>query len=112
MEATVEREGKIFYQDYEKGIVLAPVKEIGKSKKTGTHIKFWPDGSIFSEIRVREEGAVDILNFGTPAKRNTKHFNVVIEDFGHAWNFVILFFIPFFVFYLLAEGINGLSTFW
>ena len=47
MEATVEREGKKFYQEYAQGIVLAPVKEIGKSKKNGTHIKFWPDASIF-----------------------------------------------------------------
>ncbi|MCH2188558.1 DNA topoisomerase (ATP-hydrolyzing) subunit B [Candidatus Gracilibacteria bacterium] len=47
MEATVHREGKIFYQAYEQGKVLAPVETIGDSKITGTTIKFWPDASIF-----------------------------------------------------------------
>ncbi len=47
MEATVHREWKVFYQEYEQGRVLAPVKEIWKAKDTGTNIKFWPDATIF-----------------------------------------------------------------
>ncbi len=49
MEATVEREGKMFYQSYQKWEPDAQVKEIGKSKRTGTTIKFYPDESIFKE---------------------------------------------------------------
>ncbi|MDQ7009941.1 MAG: DNA topoisomerase (ATP-hydrolyzing) subunit B [Candidatus Gracilibacteria bacterium] len=49
MEATVEREGKVFYQSYKEGVPNENVKEIGKSKKTGTTIKFYPDATIFKE---------------------------------------------------------------
>ncbi len=31
--------------------MLAPVAETGKTKDTGTHIKFWPDASIFKETQ-------------------------------------------------------------
>lgn len=49
MEATVEREWKIFYQSYKEWVPNEPVKEIWKSKKTGTTIKFYPDATIFKE---------------------------------------------------------------
>ena len=49
MEATVHREGKIFYQSYQQGVPDEQVKEIGKIKKTWTTIKFYPDESIFKE---------------------------------------------------------------
>ncbi len=45
--ATVYREGKIFYQEYEKGDPMADVSVIGESDKTGTTIHFKPDTSIF-----------------------------------------------------------------
>ncbi|MEP6467277.1 MAG: ATP-binding protein, partial [Parafilimonas sp.] len=45
--ATVERDGKIFEQEYHIGIPQYPVREIGDSSKTGTKIHFWPDHSIF-----------------------------------------------------------------
>lgn len=45
--ATVYREGKIFYQEYEKGHPLEDVKVIGESDKTGTTIHFIPDNTIF-----------------------------------------------------------------
>jgi len=47
LKATVHREGKIFEQEYEFGKPLYPVKEIGKSDKTGTVVTFIPDNSIF-----------------------------------------------------------------
>jgi DNA gyrase subunit B len=40
----VQREGKIFEQEYSKGIPLGPVKEIGTSSSTGTKVTFRPDG--------------------------------------------------------------------
>ena len=49
MEATVEREGKIFYQSYKEWVPNGKVEEIWKSKKTGTTIKFYPDATIFKE---------------------------------------------------------------
>ncbi len=44
---TVNRDGKIFEQEYAKGIPLYKVREIGESGITGTEIQFWPDTSIF-----------------------------------------------------------------
>ncbi|MEP7250727.1 MAG: DNA topoisomerase (ATP-hydrolyzing) subunit B [Ginsengibacter sp.] len=44
---TVNREGKVFEQEYAKGIPQYKVREIGTSNKTGTEIQFWPDTSIF-----------------------------------------------------------------
>ncbi len=44
---TVEREGKLFEQEYQKGIPQYSVREIGVSDKTGTTVLFWPDDSIF-----------------------------------------------------------------
>lgn len=46
---TVHREGKIFEQEYSKGLPQFPVREIGISDKTGTIVQFWPDDSIFVE---------------------------------------------------------------
>ncbi len=48
MTTQVFRNGKIYQQEYEQGKPLYPVKETGKSDRTGTHQQFWPDGSIFS----------------------------------------------------------------
>ncbi|HXS58847.1 MAG TPA: DNA topoisomerase (ATP-hydrolyzing) subunit B [Hanamia sp.] len=44
---TVKRDGKIFEQEYSKGIPQYKVREIGVSDKTGTAIRFLPDPSIF-----------------------------------------------------------------
>ncbi len=44
---TVNRDGKVFEQEYAKGIPQYKVREIGDSTTTGTAIQFWPDTSIF-----------------------------------------------------------------
>ncbi|MFZ9700401.1 MAG: DNA topoisomerase (ATP-hydrolyzing) subunit B [Flavobacteriales bacterium] len=48
LHAVVHREGKIFEQEYQKGIPQYNVREIGTSDKTGTQVTFTPDGSIFT----------------------------------------------------------------
>jgi len=47
LHVVVNREGKIFEQEYNIGIPQYPVREIGKSDTTGTTVHFWPDASIF-----------------------------------------------------------------
>ena len=47
--ATVERNGKIYQQEYSKGKALGDIKEIGTSDKTGTTVTFIPDDTIFSQ---------------------------------------------------------------
>lgn len=49
--ATIQREGKIFQQEYNIGKPVYDVKVIGDSDKTGTEIYFVPDYSIF-EVKV------------------------------------------------------------
>ena len=47
LQVTVQREGKIFEQEYSIGVPKYPVREVGISDTTGTTVHFWPDGSIF-----------------------------------------------------------------
>jgi DNA gyrase subunit B len=49
LKTVVQREGKIFTQEYSKGKPLFDVKVIGESDKTGTSQTFLPDNTIFSE---------------------------------------------------------------
>jgi len=44
----VQREGKIYKQDYKIGITQNKLKEIGKTKKSGTKVCFLPDEEIFN----------------------------------------------------------------
>ncbi|HRE50641.1 MAG TPA: DNA topoisomerase (ATP-hydrolyzing) subunit B [Flavitalea sp.] len=55
LHVTVFREGKIFEQEYRTGIPVYPVREIGKSDKTGTLTHFLPDNSIFTASVYRKE---------------------------------------------------------
>ena len=48
--AKVYRDGKEYEQSYSKGKPSAPVKEVGKSEKTGTLVTFTPDKEIFREV--------------------------------------------------------------
>lgn len=60
LKAVVFREGKIFEQNYSKGIPLDDVRVTGKTDKTGTEITFLPDSSIFTDL---------IYNYDTLAAR-------------------------------------------
>jgi DNA gyrase subunit B len=74
---TVQREGKIFEQAYKIGIPQYPVREIGKSDKTGTRVHFHPDASIFiTTVYNREilEGRLRELSFLNRGVR------IVMED--------------------------------
>jgi DNA gyrase subunit B len=91
--ATVHRDGKIWEQEYSKGKSLEPVKEVGKSNKTGTIVTFLPDKSIFQDIntysydilaaRLRE---LSFLNKGititiTDKRNKDKDGNYTSEEF-------------------------------
>ncbi len=49
MHVTVHTEGKIFEQEYSKGIPQYPVRIIGETDITGTIVHFKPDATIFTE---------------------------------------------------------------
>ena len=43
----IRREGKVWYQEYEKGEAIKDLKNTGSTKKSGTKIHFKPDSGIF-----------------------------------------------------------------
>ncbi len=47
LEVWVKRDGKIWYQRYERGETVTPLKVVGKSARTGTTVRFKPDPEIF-----------------------------------------------------------------
>ena len=44
----VKRDGKVYKQDYKIGVTQNKLKEIGKTKKSGTKVCFLPDSSVFN----------------------------------------------------------------
>uniref|UniRef100_UPI004047191A DNA topoisomerase (ATP-hydrolyzing) subunit B n=1 Tax=Roseivirga sp. TaxID=1964215 RepID=UPI004047191A len=52
---TVERNGKMYQQEYSIGIPKYPVKEIGNSDRHGTTVHFKPDGNIFTVLEYKYE---------------------------------------------------------
>jgi DNA gyrase subunit B len=57
LEVEVKREGKVYYQKYERGNPVTELKVIGASKATGTKISFKPDDQVFDEL----EYSFDVL---------------------------------------------------
>jgi DNA gyrase subunit B len=55
LKAEVHRDGKVYVQNYKKGIPQAPVEEVGKTDKTGTIVTFRPDNSIFTVTEYKYE---------------------------------------------------------
>ena len=49
LKVEVHRNGKIYHQEYERGVPIYDVKEVGTTDKTGTIVTFLPDNEIFHE---------------------------------------------------------------
>ena len=47
--ATVYRDGKIWQQEYQRGVAMYPVKQVGDTDKRGTKVTFHPDEVIFEQ---------------------------------------------------------------
>jgi DNA gyrase subunit B len=61
LEVKVKRNGIEYYQKYDHGFAVAPLKEIGKSEKNGTTIIFLPDPEIFETVDIKYETIVTRL---------------------------------------------------
>src|SRR5205823_8867865 len=48
-EARVQRNGRTYSQEYERGKAITEVKDLGASKGTGTRVTFHPDPLVFHE---------------------------------------------------------------
>ena len=92
LKAEVHRNGKVFQQEYERGVPKYDVKETGTTDKTGTTVTFLPDKEIFHETvysydilqsRLRE---LSFLNKGinlslTDLRRKDDEGNFVSDTF-------------------------------
>ena len=55
LQVLVHRSGKVYQQEYERGVPTGPVKVVGKSDRTGTVVRFWPDPQIFPDTKLDRE---------------------------------------------------------
>jgi len=92
LKVEVHRNGKIYHQEYQRGIPMYDVKEIGTTDKTGTIVTFLPDNEIFHETvyhfdilqsRLRE---LSFLNKGiklslTDRRREDEEGNFIKDNF-------------------------------
>ncbi len=66
----VHRDGKVWEQEFERGVPKAPLRAIGTTRKTGTIVTFKPDGEVFSvlefhpDLLVRHLRELAFLNSG------------------------------------------------
>jgi DNA gyrase subunit B len=51
LELEINRDGKKYFIEFKNGDAIKPLKEVGKSKETGTQITFLPSKEIFSSIK-------------------------------------------------------------
>src|SRR5580692_2140837 len=60
-EVEVRKNGKVYFQRYEKGAPKTKVEERGTTKLTGTKTTFTPDATIFAEVKFKYENIVRYL---------------------------------------------------
>jgi DNA gyrase subunit B len=75
--AEVHREGKVWVQEYKRGVPVASVKPVGKSDHTGTIITFKADSEIFPEIKY---SWTKVLDYVRQQAYLTKGVKILIED--------------------------------
>jgi len=61
LEVEVRREGKIFFQRYERGIPKAPIKTMGEAKRTGTKVTFKADKLVFTVLEFNHDTVANRL---------------------------------------------------
>ncbi|HEX4497773.1 MAG TPA: DNA topoisomerase (ATP-hydrolyzing) subunit B [Thermoanaerobaculia bacterium] len=55
LELEIKRDGHIWRQTYHRGFPDGPIRATGASDRTGTKIRFWPDGEIFAILEFNYE---------------------------------------------------------
>ena len=61
LEVEVKRDGAVYMQSYERGEPTSELKKIGKSDKTGTTVRFFPDHEIFDSLDFHYDTLVNRL---------------------------------------------------
>jgi DNA gyrase subunit B len=55
LEVWVHRGGKVHHMEFERGVPKGSVKAVGKTDRTGTVVRFWPDPQIFPDTKFDRE---------------------------------------------------------
>jgi len=55
LDLEVKRNGGIYTQSYERGVPVSRLKQVGKTKKSGTKVTFWPDEEVFESTEFNFE---------------------------------------------------------
>lgn len=85
---TINKNGNIYRQDFEKGIPVNELDIIGTTKKSGTTIEFWPDDEIFETLEFNKDTLlkrfkeIAFLNSGV-----TIHFEDVLSGTKESFHF-------------------------
>jgi DNA gyrase subunit B len=58
LQVWVHRGGKVYHQEYERGVPKSSVKPVGKTDHTGTVVRFWPDPQIFPDTKL-DHGVIE-----------------------------------------------------
>ena len=83
---TVYRDGKVYQQEYAKGVPQADLKAIGKTDRTGTEITFYPDASIFESTAFNYETILDRLRHAAYLTKGL-HTSLEEESTGRRYGF-------------------------
>ena len=86
LEVTVYSEGKQFYQTYTTGVPDADLKVVGKSKRTGTEIVFYPDPTIFEATKFSYDTILDRLRHQAYLTKGVRT-SIVDERTGKRYGF-------------------------
>lgn len=76
--AEVGKGGKLYRQEYERGVPVAPITVVGTSEETGTKITFYPDETIFKETT--EFDFEWVVNYLRHQAYLTKRVYVAVSD--------------------------------
>ncbi len=83
---TVYQDGKIWQQNYERGVPLAPLKAIGTTDRTGTEVVFYPDVSIFETTKFNYDTILDRLRHQAYLTKGIRT-SIVEEASGERYSF-------------------------
>lgn len=90
VEVEVHRDGKVWFQEYDRGVPRADLVSIGTTDRTGTTVTFWPDSEIFEtthfdfETLSRRFQEMAFLNRGLTLSLKDEREETPVEDAGEA----------------------------
>lgn len=82
----VHKDGKIYSQEYERGVPQTELKPSGKTDKRGTEITFYPDETIFESVKINYETVLDRLRHAAYLTKGIRT-SIVEERTGKRFGF-------------------------